>query len=237
MKIRTRFVWLGLLLLFAAHELAADQLTVLAPAGGTFTSGTNMEIRWTYQFMEWLPTTAGLKQMNIRIREYSQQQGGAVIGSYVDVATVDVTAEHYTWKVAAYVSHHDGFLLELSMKEHGSISAQSQPFQIALNTKPKISPDAFKHLIAVTSPAAGQSCKIGSTVTIAWDKSHVGGYGTVMLLICWPNHTAAGGPFPAPNTGSYQWKIAETAENTLCVEVYTQDKKYLGYSGNFKVVW
>jgi len=232
-----RLIWLGFYLALAARELAADQLTVLAPGGGTFTSGTNMDIRWTYQFMEWLPSTAALKQMNIRIREYSQQQGGAVTGSYVDVATVDVTAEHYTWKVPAYVSHHEGFLLELSMREHPAISTQSQPFQIVLNTKPKIAPDALKHLISVTSPTAGQNCKIGSTVTIAWDKSHVGSYGTVMMLICWPDHTAAGGPFPTPNTGSYQWKIAETAENTLCVEVYTQDKKYLGFSGNFKVVW
>ncbi len=232
-----RFAWLGLFLVLAAKELAADQLTVLAPTGGTFTSGTNVEIRWTYQFMEWLPSTPALSQMNIRIREYSQQQGGAVTGSYTDVATVDVNAQHYTWKVPACVTHWDGFLLEISMKEHGSIMAQSQPFQIALNTKPKIDPNAFKHLIAVTSPVAGQNCKIGRTVTIAWDKSHVSSYGTVMLLICWPNHTAAGGPFPTPNTGSYQWKIAETAANTLCVEVYTQDKKYLGYSGNFRVVF
>ena len=231
-----RFGWLFVFLALAAIELSADQLTVLAPSGGAFTSGTNTEIRWTYQFMEWLPSTTALKQMNIRIREYSQQQGSAVTGSYVDVATVDVTTGHYTWRVPAYVSHFDGFLLELSMKEHSSIMAQSQPFQIALNTKPKIDPAAFKHLIAVTSPVAGQNCKIGSTVTIAWDKSNVSGYGTVWMLICWPNHTAAGGPFPTPNTGSYQWKIAETAENTLCVEVYTQDKKYLGYSGNFKVV-
>ena len=32
-----------------------------------------------------------------------------------------------------------------------------------------------------------------------------------------------------------QWKIAETAENTFCIKVSTQDDKWVGYSGNFNV--
>jgi hypothetical protein len=89
--------------------------------------------------------------------------------------------------------------------------------------------------IAVTSPVAGQPCKIGTTVTIRWDTSKIASYGYVWVQICWPNHTAAGGAFPTPNTGSLDWKIAETAENTLCAKVSTQDDKWVGYSGNFNV--
>jgi hypothetical protein len=224
--------------LFAAPLLRADVITVLKPVAGTYKAGTTMEISWTFQFMEWLPSTAAQKQLVISLWQYDKSNNGPVMAGYEDIATVDVNTGHYSWKVGNYSTNWDGFIFKVHMKENTSLSALSQPFQIerALVIQ-KIPTPAALARIFVTAPAENQRCKIGTKVMIRWDKANISTYGYVWLQVCWPNHTKAGGAFPTSNTGSYEWAIAETAENTLCVEVYTQDNKYKGFSGNFKVVF
>jgi hypothetical protein len=228
---------LVVMLAVAAGRLSADVITVLKPVGGTYKAGTNMDITWTYQFMEWLPATAAQRQMVVTLREYVQQPAGPVpTGAYLDIAAVDVNAGRCAWKVGNVSTNWAGFIITVHMKENQAIHAQSQPFQIEMVQLPKIPVKVAANIaIPVTSPAAGQNCKIGTTVTVRWDKSKIASYGYVWLQVCWPDHTAAGGAFPTTNTGSYDWKIAETAESTLCVKVSTQDDKWIGYSGNFNV--
>lgn len=232
----------GLLLIIgliaAAGCLSADEIIMLKPVSGTYKAGTTMDISWTYQFMEWLPSTTAQKQMVITLREYAQQYQGAVPSSpFLDIATVDVNSLHCTWQVGNYSTNWEGFILTVRMKEHPAIFAQSQPFKIDKTQIQRVPAKAVAvdRNIPVTAPVAGQNCKIGTTVTIRWDKSKIASYGYVWVQICWPNHTAAGGGFTTSNTGSLDWPIAETAENTLCVKVWTHDDKWFGYSGNFYV--
>ena len=234
-KIQGALLVIGLVA--AAGRLSADVITVLKPVSGTYKAGTIMDIAWTYQFMEWLPSTAAQRQMVVSLHEYNKQINGPVKGGiFTDIVTVDVNAGHCTWNVDNVQTNWDGFIFTVHMKENPAISAQSQPFQIEKRLLPRIPMKAAADIpIAVTSPVAGQPCKIGTTVTIRWDTSKIASYGYVWVQICWPNHTAAGGAFPTPNTGSLDWKIAETAENTLCAKVSTQDDKWVGYSGNFNV--
>ncbi len=234
-KIQGALLIIGLVA--AAGRLSADVITVLTPFSGTYKAGTNMDITWTYQFMEWLPSTPAQRQMVVSLHEYNKQIKGPVKGGiFTDIATVDVNAGHCTWKVDNVQTNWDGFIFTVQMKENPGIFAQSQPFQIEKIQIPRIPVKSVADFnIQVTSPAADQNCKIGTTVTIRWDKSKIASYGYVWLQICWPNHTAAGGGFTTSNTGSLDWKIAETAENTFCVKVWTQDDKWVGYSGNFYV--
>jgi hypothetical protein len=230
-------IFLAIGMAATAGLLSADQITVLAPASGTYKVATNLDIVWTYQFMEWLPSTAAQRRMVITLYEYNKQiQGPVKGGRFTELATVDVNAGRFTWKVDNIDTKWDGFIFVLSMKENPAITAQSQPFQVEKIKIPMIPIKAAANLaIPVTSPVAGQNCKIGSTLTIRWDKSRIAGYGYIWIQVCWPNHTGAGGAYPTSNTGSYDWKIAETAENTFCIKVSTQDDKWVGYSGNFNV--
>lgn len=219
----------------AAVRLSADQITVLKPVSGTYKAGTTMDITWTFQFMEWLPSTTAQRQMVVTLREYNKGANTPTGGSN-DIATVDINTGHCTWTVGNLSTQWDGFIVTVHMKENPAIHAQSQPFQIEKHLAQKASMAvAVNRVIPVTSPAAGQNCKIGTTLTIRWEKDKIASYGYVWLQVCWPNHTGAGGAFPTSNTGSYDWKIAETAENTFCIKVTTQDDKWVGYSGNFNV--
>ena len=230
-------IFLAVGLAATAGYLSADQITVSAPANGTYKAAANLDIVWTYQFMEWLPSTAAQRRMVISLHEYNKQiQGPVKGGPFTDVAVVDVNAGRFTWKVDNINTNWDGFIFVLYMKENPAIMAQSQPFQVERNKIPMIPIKAAANLaIPVTSPVAGKNCKIGSTLTIRWDTSRIVSYGYVWIQVCWPNHAGAGGAYPTSNTGSYDWKIAETAENTFCIKVSTQDDKWVGYSGNFNV--
>ena len=229
--------FLGLML--TAGPLSADEITVLKPAAGTFNAGALMEIQWTYTFLEWTPANAAQRQMVISIHQYGKDYGLRPVPgtSSVEIATVNLDTLKYAWRVPNYTSNWDGFILRLEMKERPSIYAYSPPFEIRKGpvVKPPL-PVGLKTIIPITSPTAGQSYKIGSTMPIRWDKEKIKGYGSVWLQVCWPDHTADWGSFPTSNTGSYDWKIAETAENTLCIKIYTQDEKCVGYSGNFKII-
>ena len=228
---------LGLML--TAGLLTADEIRILKPTAGTYIAGSSMEIKWTYTFLEWLPKNAAQRQMVISIHQYGKDYGPGPVPSttFLELATVDLDTLRYMWKVGDYATNWDGFILKFAMKERPSIYAYGAPFQIrkGLAEKPRI-PVALKTLIAITSPVAGQSYKIGSTMPIRWDKEKIKSYGSVWIQVCWPDHTANWGSFPTSNTGSFDWKIAETAENTLCIKIYTQDEKCVGYSGNFKIV-
>jgi hypothetical protein len=226
---------------FTVSLLSADELKVLKPTAGSYPAGSTMTIAWTFQFMEWLPSTPAQKKLVISIHEYGKQyQGPVPSGPSTDVATADVNAGSCTWKVGDYSTNWDGYIFKIWMKENPAIFAYSAPFQIQRLQIPRIpmkaaAPVPVPKAISVTSPASGQNCTIGYPVTIQWDKSLIASYGYVWLQVCWPNHTGAGGAFTTNNTGSYVWTIAETAENTFCIKVSTQDDKFIGYSGNFNV--
>jgi len=222
----------------AAGRLSADQIVVNKPIAGTYRAGSIMDIVWTPQLTGGIPGAGPDRDMVITLRQYGQQYGGPVPGTtFEEIATADVGALHYAWKVGDYQTNWDGFILTVKMKTRPSIIGQSQPFKIVKSVIVDMPRQPILlNLIRVTSPAAGQNCKIGTTVTIRWETSKIAPYGKVNLQVYWPNHTPAAGPFLTANTGSFDWKINETAENTLCVKVYTQDGKWAGFSGDFNVV-
>lgn len=61
-------------------------------------------------------------------------------------------------------------------------------------------------------------------------------YGTVWLQICKDDKSTCGGPFPKSNSGAASFKTdTSMADQRLVIKVYTQDKKYSGYSNSFFV--
>jgi hypothetical protein len=115
--------------------------------------------------------------------------------------------------------------------------ALSAPFTVeAVQLKRLARPvPALLNTIQILSPLAGQVYTIGSTMTIRWKTDRIASFPTVWLQVCWPDGTPAAGAYPAPNTGSYDWPIHETAENSLRVSVFTPGEKYKGMSGTFQV--
>ncbi len=227
----------------AAGGLMADEISIQAPTPGKeYAVGSTLTIRWQSWFMEWLPQTAEQRKMAIKLWVYdAASQGHPISGAFpLEIATVDVESGHFDWRVQDLVSPwNQGFYFELSMVHKPSILVGSPPFTITkrrLAVRPPVTASAaLLHSIEVYSPAAGQNCYIGSTVTIRWKKDRIAGYGQVWVQVCWPDHSTAAGAFPTANTGSLDWPIKETQENTLCVKVFTPDDKFVGYSKSFYI--
>jgi len=81
----------------------------------------------------------------------------------------------------------------------------------------------------------GRYVLYGSTMPIRWDTSRIAGEKNIWLQVCWPDGKPAAGAYPAPNTGSYDWLIKETAENSLKICITTMDEKMKGVSGTFEI--
>lgn len=89
--------------------------------------------------------------------------------------------------------------------------------------------------IKITSPVSGKDYYIGTTMPILWETKKIEKYGTVFIQVCWPSGESAAGSFPVKNTGSSEWVIRETAENSLRLKIFTHDKKYWGMTGVFNI--
>ena len=71
---------------------------------------------------------------------------------------------------------------------------------------------------------------------IRWDRTNIASEKNIWLATCWPDGKPAGGAYPAQNTGSYDWEIKETAENSLRICITSMvDEKIRGLSGTFHI--
>lgn len=216
-------------MLALSMDARADEIRITNPVGGTFRNGAVLTIKWDYTFLEHYPKTADEKKMDILLRHYDTAKW---VGT---IATVDVLARRLTWTIG---NVKPGIYVLYFGKSHAPLMgtcAISEPFTIEAGQQPALpSPVAS---IRITSPVAGKSYNIGSTVKIQWDTARIANQPTVWLSVCWPDGKPAAGAFPAPNTGSYEWLVAEAAENALRICISTIDKKLKGMSGTFFVTF
>jgi hypothetical protein len=114
----------------------------------------------------------------------------------------------------------------------------------AIEDKFKLSPQKMYTVmnhIEVRYPWDGEICVINQGCSIIWVKNLIENYPTVWLEIVWPDGTSTAGAYPVTNTGQYDWKPDASFwdESVRCkeyrVKVYTNDKKYQGMSGRFRV--
>jgi len=214
-------------MLALSTDARADEVRITDPVGGTYRNGAVLTIKWDYTFLEHYPKTADEKKMDILLRHHDSAKW---VGT---MTTVDVLSRGYTWTIANITP---GTYVLYFAKPNAPLRgtcAISKPFTIEAGRQPALpSPIAS---IRITSPVAGKSYDIGSTVKIQWDTARIANQPTVWLSVCWPDGKVAAGAFPAQNTGSYDWTINETAENSLRICISTIDKKLKGTSGTFFV--
>lgn len=221
-------------LCLAAGVAVADEVSITQPVGGTYKRYTDLMVKWTYTFMQDYPTTANQKEVEIWLARPSSTVSSP---NWIDqVGKADVLTGSFKWRINAAPGTYRLHFYKRAAPLAGSV-AVSELFTIEPGKVLAPLPHTFVPLnrIDIVSPVAGQEYAIGSTMTITWKKDKIAGYPTVWLQICWPDGSSAAGAYPAPNSGSYQWTIGETAENSLRVSVYTPDNKFKGMSGTFKV--
>jgi len=95
--------------------------------------------------------------------------------------------------------------------------------------------------IEVTYPYDGEICAINQPCSIIWVTNLIKNYPTVWVQIVWPDGTPTAGSYPLTNNGQYNW-VPDASfwdESVRCkeyrVKVYTNDNKFKGMSGRFKV--
>ncbi len=208
----------------------ADEVRITDPAGGTYRNGQVLTVKWDYAFLEQYPKTAAEKTMEIYMRNYDTSMW---VGR---MATVDVLSRGYTWSIKNIPPGRYMLYFSKPSEPLRGTCAVSEIFTIeAGSSRFYAFPVAALSSIRITSPVGGKVYYIDSTMPIRWDTSRIAGEKTIWLQICWPDGKPAAGAFPAPNTGSYDWLIKETAENSLRVCITTMDEKTKGTSGTFEI--
>ena len=95
--------------------------------------------------------------------------------------------------------------------------------------------------IKVSYPFDGEICAINQGCSIIWVTNLIKNYNIVWLQIVWPDGTPTAGSYPVTNNGQYNWFPDSSFwdESVRCkeyrVKVYTNDNKFKGMSGRFKV--
>ncbi len=95
--------------------------------------------------------------------------------------------------------------------------------------------------IEVSYPFDGEICAIYKGCSIIWNTNLIKNYNIVWLEIVWPDGTPTAGAYPVTNNGQYDWFPGASFwdESVRCkeyrVKVYTNDNKFKGMSGRFKV--
>jgi hypothetical protein len=227
------FILFFAMLLSCGDSALADEVTVLQPKGGTFKQWTNMLVKWDYTILSIL-TSQQEKEMEIYL---ARPTSTIAAPHFVDlIAKVNVFAGSTSWKVRAPAGTYRLHFYKRYPPMVGSW-AVSDPFTVEKN-EPVGTPRPKRTMvmaIRITNPVQEQVYISGTSMNIQWDKSTIATYPTVWIQVCWPDGKSAAGAYPAPNTGSYDWPIRETAENWLRVSVYTPDNKHKGMSGSFQV--
>ncbi len=184
--------------------------------------------------MQDYPTTTYQKEMEIWLARPSSTASSP---SWIDqVGKVDVSTGSFKWRITAVPGTYRLHFYKRAAPLAGSV-AVSELFTVEPGKVLAALPHNLGPAEPNRDPLAGRrpGVRDRSTMTITWKKDKIAGYPTVWLQICWPDGSSAAGAYPAPNSGSYQWTIGETAENSLRVSVYTPDNKFKGMSGTFKV--
>jgi hypothetical protein len=113
----------------------------------------------------------------------------------------------------------------------------------AVEHKFKLSPQMYTvtNRIEVKYPFDGEICAINQPCSIIWVTNLIKNYPTVWVQIVWPDGTPTAGSYPLTNNGQYNW-VPDASfwdESVRCkeyrVKVYTNDNKFKGMSGRFKV--
>jgi hypothetical protein len=227
---RTKLLFVMTCCLLALPAAAsADEVRITDPVGGTYKNGAVLTIKWDYTFLEHYPKTADEKKMEIYLRNYDTSMW---LGQ---LTTVDVLSRGYTWAIMNVPPGRYMLYFWKESEPARGTCAISEVFTIEQGTGRFFAVPTTGASIRITSPVGGRSYYIGSTMHIQWDTSLIANQRNIWLQICWPDGKPAAGAYPAPNTGSYDWTIGETAENSLKVCITTMDEKLKGMSGTFSV--
>jgi hypothetical protein len=214
-------------LIALASAARADEVRITDPVGGTYKNGQVLTVKWDYTFLEHYPQTADEKKLEVFVRNYDTSMW---LGQ---LTTVDVLSRGYTWSIMNVPPGRYMLYFSKPSEPLRGTCAISEVFTIEEGTSRFFATPVTAASIRITSPAGGKTYVIGSTMRIQWDTSLIANQKNIWLQICWPDGKPAAGAYPAPNTGSYDWKIGETAENSLKVCITTMDEKLKGMSGTF----
>lgn len=209
----------------------ADEVRITDPAGGTYRNGQVLTVKWDCTFLEHYPKTADEKAMQIDLWEYDTKR---YMGR---MATVDVLSRGHTWAIKNIPPGRYELHFYKEAAPLAGTCAVSQIFTVEAGTARFFAFPlaAAASSIRITSPVGGKVYYIDSTMPIRWDTSRIAGEKNIWLQVCWPDGKPAAGAYPAPNTGSYDWLIKETAENSLRICITTMDEKMKGMSGTFEI--